>query len=246
MPARSAANGVSRWDRRAQATRPTPRQLWRPRYSECLLSRQAERLPEAAGSGRAVATRSRRAISPERRSPERAANVGARPSEDDRALCEEEGSAATEPASHALQKPTLGAVSGTARGPTDPAVGAGAVVLVRVARVPADARLHDRVLRRRNRRGGRRSVRSRLRCTPGRLVALGRNRRAEIRDRGHPGGRSQYGRAGRVPTVAPSTTGRTVRCRITHEGSHPSSVGDPEELSPQSMRWNHSPGQHQL
>jgi hypothetical protein len=120
---------------------------------------------------------------------------------------------------HATDRPAAGAVCGTSRGSAHTAVGAGPVVFVRLARVATGARLDDGGL---HRRGGRSDRRS-LRLTRGRCRRCGLPLRG---DRRHPGGRSQHGRAGRVPTVRPSTTtGRTVRYRVPHEGSCPSSVG---------------------
>ena len=140
---------------------------------------------------------------------------------------------------HSADRPAAGAVRGTSRGSADTAVGARPVVFVRLARVATGARLDDGGL---HRRGGR-SDRWSLRLTRGRSrcgLPLRGNRR-------HPGRRSQNGRAGRVPTVRPSTTtGRTVRYRVPHEGSCPSSVGVAPRAAPHAMRWGHPLGSHQL
>jgi len=142
-------------------------------------------------------------------------------------------------AKHAADRPAAGAVCGTSRGSAHTAVGAGPVVFVRLARVATGARLDDGGLHRRSGRSDRWSLRlTRSRCRCG--LPLRGNRR-------HPGGRSQNGRAGRVPTVRPSTTtGRTVRYRVPHEGSCPSSVGVAPRAAPHVMRWAHPLGSHQL
>jgi hypothetical protein len=140
---------------------------------------------------------------------------------------------------HAADRPAAGTVGGTSRGSADTAVAARPVVFVRLARVATGARLDDGGP---HRRGGR-SDRWSLRLTRGRC-GCGLPLRG---DRRHPGGRSQNGRAGRVPTVRPSTTtGRTVRYRVPHEGSCPSSVGVAPRAAPHAMRWGHPLGSHQL
>jgi hypothetical protein len=140
---------------------------------------------------------------------------------------------------HAADRSAAGAVCGTSRGSAHTAVGAGPVVLVRLARVATGARLDDGGLHRRRGRSDRWSLRlTRGRCRCG--LPLRGNRR-------HPGGRSQNGRAGRVPTGGPSTTtGRAVRYRVPHEGSCPSSVGVAPRAAPHVLRWGHPLGSHQL